>query len=202
MNLNEAYQIIDGMEWKLDGVHGILRLVKFHGMTDVEHHPSERGKRTKRYRETKKALGDDYTTTLDTFSKEMEKIFEEANKRFLKSQPVTITDKAILRTINETVESMPPGGYSQCLIDRLENIRYSLSADSFVDLLSYSNAAVTEEQEDNLMKLFVALLPMVDSAYLISLLMRNDEFRFSNSDFAFSIRERICVEIKKFLNVE
>lgn len=72
--LDEAYSIINGMNWKLDGVCGRLSVERINGMTEVVHAASAVGKKSAAYRKIRRELGDDYTTTI-TLSDEMMKIF-------------------------------------------------------------------------------------------------------------------------------
>lgn len=75
MTLEQAFEIINGMDWKLDGVAGTLRVERINGMTEIVHHPNSAGRRTKKYRETRQQLGDDYTTTITADDDEMSRVF-------------------------------------------------------------------------------------------------------------------------------
>lgn len=75
MTIEEAYEKINGLEWTLDGVHGYLWVWRRHGMTEVAHHPSPRGRRTKKYKEERYRLGDDYTTTVSEDTEFMGRLF-------------------------------------------------------------------------------------------------------------------------------
>ncbi len=76
MTLEQAYAKIDGMKWKIDGVDGTLRVERINGMTEFVHYPSAAGRRSKRYRETRAKLGDDFTTQITADFDEMGKVFE------------------------------------------------------------------------------------------------------------------------------
>ena len=64
LTLDGAYEILDGMSYKLDGVAGTIRVERVNGMTELVHHASAAGKRSAKYRATREQLGDDYTTTV------------------------------------------------------------------------------------------------------------------------------------------
>ena len=74
MTLDQAYEKINGMNWKLDGVAGKLSVERINGMTEVIHTASRAGRKSVQYRETRERLGDDYTTTISE-SDEMQKVF-------------------------------------------------------------------------------------------------------------------------------
>lgn len=78
MTLDQAYEKINGMTWTLDGVNGKLFVEKVNGMTEVIHTASPAGRRSKKYRDERTKLGDDYTTTLGP--DEMEKVFAYLEK--------------------------------------------------------------------------------------------------------------------------
>lgn len=75
MTLDQAYQRIDGMRYKLRGVAGILKVVRINGMTEIEHHPSVAGRRTTAYKKTRRELGDDYVTRVSECEETMGDIF-------------------------------------------------------------------------------------------------------------------------------
>ena len=75
MTLDLAYERIHGMRWKLDGVDGRLAVERINGMTEVVHYASAAGRRTKQYRETRRELGDDYSTRLNDDGDAMCEIF-------------------------------------------------------------------------------------------------------------------------------
>jgi hypothetical protein len=68
---NPVWVYLDGREYILNGVHGHFRHTA-HGalypypyvVEKLEHEPSERGMRSKHYRETRARLGDDWSTDL------------------------------------------------------------------------------------------------------------------------------------------
>lgn len=76
--LEQAYEALEGMAYTLDGVAGTIHITRVHGMTEVEHHPTAAGRRSKRYRETRAELGDDYTTTVTSDEKTMGDLFARA----------------------------------------------------------------------------------------------------------------------------
>ena len=82
--LNAANEVIDGMRFTLDGVPGVIRVESGYCRTDYVHHASAAGKRTQRYRETRRKLGDDYTTTVTECEEVMAKIFERATRLLTK----------------------------------------------------------------------------------------------------------------------
>ena len=75
MTLEQAQEKINGMRWKIDGVDGTLRVERINGMTEFVHYPSAAGKRSKRYQETRRKLGDDFTTTITADEDEMMRVF-------------------------------------------------------------------------------------------------------------------------------
>lgn len=75
MTLEQAYEKIDGMPWKVNGVSGTLRVERINGMTEIVHHANAAGKRSKHYREVRQQLGDDFTTTVSQDIDEMGRIF-------------------------------------------------------------------------------------------------------------------------------
>lgn len=75
MTIDQADAKIDGMDYKLNGVSGRLSVQKVRGMTEYIHTPSAAGRRTKRYRETREMMGDDYTTNLTACEETMGDIF-------------------------------------------------------------------------------------------------------------------------------
>lgn len=80
MTLEQAYEKINGMNWKLNGVSGTLRVERVNGMTEVVHHANAAGKRSKHYRKIRQQLGDDFTTTISADIDEMGKVFEFVSK--------------------------------------------------------------------------------------------------------------------------
>ena len=66
------------------GVPGVIRVESGYCRTDYVHHASAAGKRTQRYRETRRKLGDDYTTTVTECEEVMAKIFERATRLLTK----------------------------------------------------------------------------------------------------------------------
>ena len=81
--LAKAHDLISGMTWTLDGVHGTLRVVRHNGMTEIEHEASFRGRLSANYRDMKRKLGDDYVTTLDQGGEDLEALFAAVWPRVL-----------------------------------------------------------------------------------------------------------------------
>jgi len=79
--LDVAYELINGMKWDLDGVDGTLHVIRDRGITNLEHRASEDGRASEEYRRIRRQLGDDYTTTLDFSSDEVNKIFAAVSDR-------------------------------------------------------------------------------------------------------------------------
>jgi hypothetical protein len=75
MTIDQAYEAINGMTYKLNGVAGTLSVQRIRGMTEVIHKASSAGRRSKRYRETRSLMGDDYTTTVTAAEDVMQDIF-------------------------------------------------------------------------------------------------------------------------------
>jgi hypothetical protein len=61
---NTLYAFLNGREYVLDGVHGHFVHSGEWPYERLGHEPSKRGKRTKRYQETKRRLRDDWSTDL------------------------------------------------------------------------------------------------------------------------------------------
>jgi len=62
---------MNGKAHTLNGVHGIIRYSSYtasypypHSVQSITHNASAKGKRSKAYKDIKRALGDDYTTDL------------------------------------------------------------------------------------------------------------------------------------------
>jgi len=86
VSLTEAYILINGMPWTLNGIAGTLQVTKGpHGQNSIEHHPNAAGKRSEAYRETKSQLRDDWFTTLDEDFDELGRIFEKVGKMEVKT---------------------------------------------------------------------------------------------------------------------
>lgn len=76
----ETLELVDGMRLTLDGVAGIVRVEKRNGMTEFVHHPSAAGKKSARYIETRRRLGDDYVTDITSNDEAMLAVFAKAEK--------------------------------------------------------------------------------------------------------------------------
>lgn len=75
-NLEQAQERINGMRWNLNGIDGVLSVERnARGMTEYIHTASKNGKRTKKYRQERENLGDDYVTDLSQDIDELGKIF-------------------------------------------------------------------------------------------------------------------------------
>ena len=74
MTIDQAYAKINGMAWNLSGVNGTLRIETINGMTEIVHHATAGGRRSKAYRTIREQLGDDYVTQLE-IGEETQKIF-------------------------------------------------------------------------------------------------------------------------------
>lgn len=65
---NELFTFLDGKAYTLDGIHGTFRQDVWVGLDRVSeylrHVPSAQGKRSKAYQDTKRQLGDDWSTDL------------------------------------------------------------------------------------------------------------------------------------------
>lgn len=61
---DQALEAMNGRTYTLDGIHGTIKVEKWNGMTTISHNPSKRGMATDAYRETKRKLGDDWSSDL------------------------------------------------------------------------------------------------------------------------------------------
>ncbi len=83
--LNQAHEIIHGMEWILNGVHGHLQVEKRNGLTEIDHIPSKKGMKSEEYQKHRKILRDDYTSTITADADELELIFERVSQIIAKT---------------------------------------------------------------------------------------------------------------------
>lgn len=79
----EALDVMDGRTYTLDGIHGTIKVERFNGMTTISHRPSKKGQNTEAYRETRRKLGDDWSTDLSQ-SERFGEIAHDLGIRFAK----------------------------------------------------------------------------------------------------------------------